>query len=229
VRSRNACAIVFGLLPTASCLLDWDSVKSGYGGDGSTMPSDAGDAAPKEACTPQLVINELKADGTSPSDEYVEIYNLSACAAPLTGYTLYYSSAAGSAPFLIWTGTDADTIDGNGYFILCGDGFTPAGMVHYARWQNLMSPPNGILSKNGGGVGLFDAQQKAIDGVAYATLMTTTHPFIHPKTLPDGGPAIAAPNPPTGQSISRLPNGSNSDVNAIDFKVTANMTPGAQN
>lgn len=228
MRFRNALAVVIGFLPTASCLLDWNSVKDGYGADG-TMPGDGGDSGPKEACTPQLVINELKADGTSPSDEYVEIYNLSACAAPLTGWTLYYSSAAGSAPFLIWTGIDADTIDANGYFVLCGDGFTPPGMVHYARWQNLMSPPNGILSKNGGGVGLFGPAQQVIDGVAYATLMTTMHPFIHPKMLPDGGPALAAPNPPSGQSISRLPNGANSDVNAIDFKVTANMTPGASN
>jgi hypothetical protein len=229
VRFRKSFVVaIVALLPTASCLLDWNSVKDGYGADGSSA-SDANDSGPKEACISQLVINEIKADGTSPSDEYVEIHNLSACTATLTGWTLYYSSAAGSAPFLIWTGTDADTIDGNGYFILAGDGFTPPGMVHYARWQNLMSPPNGILSKNGGGIGLFNPAQQPIDGVAYATLMTTMHPFIHPKMLADGGPALAAPNPPTGSSISRLPNGANSDVNAVDFKVTANMTPGASN
>jgi hypothetical protein len=215
-------------LGTSSCLLDWQSVSTI---DASAQPMDAGDSGkPKmDACTPSLVVNELKADGTSPSDEFVEIFNLSSCTTTLTGWTLYYSSAAGSAPFLIWTGSDADTIDANGYFLLCGDGFTPANGIHFARWQNLMSPPNGILSKNGGGVGLFNPGMQLVDGVAYATLTTTTHPFIEPKTLPDGGAAMPAPNPPSGQSISRLPNGADSDVNAVDFKATANTTPGAAN
>lgn len=192
-------------------------------------PTDAGDSGVRDACTPSLVINEVKADGTSPADEFVEIYNTSSCTAALTNYTLYYSSAAGSAPFLIWTGVDVDIIDANGYFIVCGDGYTPANGVHYARWQNLMSPPNGILSKNGGGVGLFNPATNPIDGVAYATITTTMHPFIHPSKLPDGGAAPPAPNPPTNQSIARFPNGANSDNNSVDFKVLATPTPGASN
>lgn len=210
-------------------MLDWDAVRN-FGGDGGADAGvDAGDAGAADACTPLLVVNELKADGTSAADEFVELYNASSCTASLAGYQLYYSSAAGSQPFLIWTGSAADTIDGKGYFLLCGDGYTPPGGVPYARWQNLMSPANGILSKSGGGVGLFAPGPVALDAVAYATLTTTTHPFIRPQKLPDGGAATPAPNPPSGQSISRQPNGVTTDVNAADFKVTTTPTPGAAN
>ena len=68
-----------------------------------------------------------------------------------------------------------------------------------------------------------------IDGVAYATISTATHPFIRPAKLPDGGASTPAPNPPTGQSIARVPNGTSTDTNAVDFKVAATPTPAAAN
>jgi hypothetical protein len=66
------------------------------------------------------------------------------------------------------------------------------------------------------------------DSVAYAPITAPMHPFVRPPTAPDGGMSTPAPNPPSGQSIARTPNGVNTNVNAVDFKVAAS-TPGASN
>jgi hypothetical protein len=64
-----------------------------------------------------------------------------------------------------------------------------------------------------------------IDGVAYETLTTQTHPFIQPG---DAGSAGGAPNPPSGKSIARTPDGHNTGTNATDFQI-ATPTPGFSN
>jgi 5'-nucleotidase len=230
--SRVLTAFLLALLP--SCVLDWsglrDRADASSSGDDSGADTGAADVAPDTAsCVPKLVINELKADGVSANDEFVEIYNDATCTASLLGYTIQYSSATGSAPNTSWTGTADDTIDAKGYFLVGGDGFTPPANTKAKKWTSIAFPMSGLLSKNGGGIGLFGPSSKLLDAVAYATLSTPTHPFIRPATLPDGGASTPAPNPPTNQSISRVPNGATTDVNAVDFKVTAAPTPGAAN
>lgn len=212
------------------CVLDWNALRGGAEDSGADAGDDtAADTTPP--CTPRLVINELKADGTTASDEFVELYNDATCAASLQGFTLLYSSQSGSSPLLVWTGAAEDIIGARGYFLLTGEGFTPpATAAPVRKWQNLSAPANGILSKNGGGVGVFAPQSGnlLVDGVAYATISTPAHPYIRPPKLPDGGAATPAPNPPSGQSIARLPNGATTDTNAVDFKVAA-PTPGSPN
>jgi hypothetical protein len=237
VRSRLALALGIGALTALSslsaCILDWKALRGGADDSGADDSGDGGPTdtgPPLEACTPKLVINELKADGVSSADEFVELYNSASCTASLQGYAMQYSSQAGSTPLTIWNGAIDDIIEGNGYFLLIGEGFTPPPNAHVRHWQNLNSPANGILSKSGGGVGLFAPQagNVLIDAVAYATISTPTHPFIRPAKLPDGGASTPAPNPPTNQSIARIPNGASTDTNATDFKVAA-TSPGAPN
>jgi hypothetical protein len=213
-----------------SCILDWKSLREIDAGAGTDAQADGGVDAPPDTsgCNPKLVINELRADGVTANDEFVEIYNDATCTASLAGYTIQYSSASGSQPVVAWTGAADDIIDAKGYFLVIGDGFTPPMNVRVKHWTSIAFPQSGLLSKTGGGIGLFSPQAKLVDAVAYATITASMHPFIRPPTAPDGGMSTPAPNPPSGQSISRLPNGANSDVNAVDFKVTAS-TPGASN
>ena len=239
MRSRIALLSIVLLAP-ASCLLNWDSLREPVDSDASDVfvddspvndvvddASDAGIDAPP--CNLQLLINEVQADGIQgPSDEFVEIRNSASCGGSLNGYQLRYSSAGGSAPLQIWMGQPGDSIGKagpNGYVILGGMAFqAPDGGNLIGR---ISTDLNGSLSKNGGGVGLFGPPPNApfIDGVAYETLTTATHPFIRPI---DAGAAGGAPNPPSGKSIARTPDGHNTSTSATDFQI-ATPTPGFSN
>jgi len=240
VRSRIALLSIVLLAP-ASCLLNWDSLREPVDLDGSDdvvvdtpvnddAANDASDAGPDAPpCNLQLLINEVQADGLQgPSDEFVEIRNGASCGGSLNGYQLRYSSAGGSAPLAIWTGQQGDGIGPagpKGYVILGGMAFqAPDGGNLIGR---ISTDLNGSLSKNGGGVGLFGPPPNStfIDGVAYETLTTQTHPFIRPS---DAGSAGGAPNPPSGKSIARTPDGHNMGVSATDFQI-ATPSPGFSN
>ncbi len=243
MRSRLA-ALLVALVPAAGCVLDWDSLRPLDGGAGDAgdeaAPEDAGgdttlDAgedvvtadADAGACSIVLTINELQADGSQgPSDEFVELRNASACGGSLEGYELRYSSATGSAPYPIWDGQAGDTIAAHGYVTVAGQAFQNTNNL-VGRFANGL---NGVLSKNGGGVGLFGPDKLLVDSVAYETLNQSTakHPFVQPPSQPDGGASPGAPNPPPGQSIARTPDGADTHVSAVDFQV-ASPSPGASN
>ncbi len=240
----GACALA---VAPAGCLLNWDSLRPPDGGDfdvqtddSPSPPPDGGDAGPADAsdggqpgdaCSLQLLVNELLADGLQgPSDEFVEIRNGAPCGGSLLNWGLRYSSASGSSPMQLWTGQAGDSIGpagSKGYVILGGYAFqTPDGGTVIGRISNDL---NGSLAKGGGGVGLFDPQGTLIDSVAYATLTTTSHPFIQPLNAPDGGPSQPAPNPPSGKSIARTPDGVQTHSSANDFQIANVPTPGASN
>ena len=74
------------------------------------------------------------------------------------------------------------------------------------------------MASAGGGVGLRSAAGQLVDSVGYGS--GTTNIFV------EGAPA-AAPTP--GGSISRLPDGHDSNNNAADFSSLPPVTPGAVN
>ena len=225
----------------AGCLLDWDSLRPPDGGaddsgtelgaPGTSRPDaapDANDAGDAQTGALALTINEVQTDGPQgPSDEFVEIRNGAPCGGSLSGWGLRYSSASGSAPSQLWTGQAGDTIGPKGsagYALLGGFAFqTPDGGTVIGR---ISTDLNGALSKNGGGVGLFSPGGTLVDGVAYETLTTQTHPFIQPS---NAGSAGGAPNPPSGKSIARTPDGLDTSTNASDFQIATTPTPGFAN
>ncbi len=235
-------ALVAIALAPASCLLNWDSLREPDGGTIDTgidvmtqdvaqdvvATQDVVDAGNDQtSCQLQLLINEVQADGLQgPSDEFVELRNGAPCGGSLSNWTLRYSSAAGSSPSLLWTGQAGDTIGPagpTGYVILGGYAFqVPDGGTLIGR---ISSDLNGSLSKSGGGVGLFSPSLALVDGVAYETLTTATHPFIRPS---NAGTEGGAPNPPSGKSIARTPDGHNTNTSASDFQV-ATPSPGSSN
>jgi len=234
---------VFALGAFSACALDWDSLRptaqvdsgvdasdDGGGDEGDGGSDDALDAATDatdaSTCQLQLLVNEVQVAGPQgASDEFVELLNLADCAGPLANYVLRYSSASGSNPYPIWTGT-TETIEAHGYVVMAGKNFQGTTNL-VARFAG--DTGNGVLAATGGGVGLFGPDLLMIDSVAYEVITTKTHPFVRPSAAPDGGQAPGAPNPTSGKSIARTPDGQNTNTNATDFKLTATPTPGAAN
>lgn len=176
------------------------------------------DVPAMDACVPVLVINEVRATGAmSASDEFVEIYNAGSCEAVLAGWRLRYAAASsdgGTTPSQYWLGVAADRIPAGGYIVIPGSGYTGGG-------PTTMTGLSSGLGGTGGGVGLYAPDGTLVDRVAYMNAMSF-NPFVEPS----GGTPAA--NPPAGQSIARVPNGTDTNNNAMDFMVRAS-TPGMEN
>ncbi len=149
-----------------------------------------------------LVVNEIayKSD-SSDDDEFVELYNPTASDVSLSGFQVLYASASGS-PTPAWTGASGDTIKKGGYFVLGG-----------AKFSGSSSGKLGTaLGAKGGSITLTDGGA-TLDLVGWGT-----------SQLAEGAAAPAD----ASTSLSRIPDGSDSDDNATDFVVGA-RTPGAKN
>jgi hypothetical protein len=128
----------------------------------------------------------------------------------LTGWTLKYSSASGSNPATRWTGTPTDTLAPGGFFVIGGASFSGT------KQGTLTSG----LAATGVGVGLHDPSNVLVDAVSYQPLSTPSHPYT------EGSPAL---NIPEDKSAARIPDGSDTNDNSVDFDVPATRTPGAVN
>lgn len=232
MRSRVALlAAALTLSAASACVLDWASLRGAAtvdsGVDAGDDAADASDDVVDEpTCILQLLVNEVQVAGPQgASDEFVELLNLADCAGSLAGYELRYSSAGGSNPYVVWTGT-TETIEAHGYAVIGGKNFqTTTNLV--ARFTGDVG--NGVLAASGGGVGLFGPDLLMTDSVAYELLTTKSHPYVRPSAAPDGGQAPGAPNPASGKSIARTPDGQNTNTSASDFVLVATPTPGAAN
>ena len=170
--------------------------------DSSVIPDDA------SSCTKKVVINELRTDGATASDEFVELYNPSACAVALAGWSLKYESKAGSAGPAGYTFTGGDSIAANSYYLIASATFVGK------KDATLMTG----FAATDGQVGLLDGTMKVVDAVAYGAV-----------TAGDYREKSPAPSPVSGKSIGRLPNGTDTDSNSADFKALSSSSPGVAN
>jgi hypothetical protein len=211
-------------VPNGSCItiksatfnVSWPAAGAGdMGGapppDLSQTPVDSGSGPPGDGgitgCHP--VINEVQIAGASASDEWVEIYN--PCGTDLTGWKLVYRSAnnnKGSADTTLYTFTK----NPGQYALVVGSGYQGT-VTADATFSS------GGLSGTGGAVGLRDGAGRLSDSVAYKTLNVANN-FTE---------VAPAPNPPSGQSIARTPNGTDNNNNSMDFKIATTPTPKAAN
>ncbi|MSP59918.1 MAG: lamin tail domain-containing protein [Myxococcales bacterium] len=156
------------------------------------------------SCTPR--VNEVQVAGASATDEWVELFNPCVQAVNLNGWKLVYRSTnnnAGMADTTIYTFTE--TIAAGAYFLIVGDGYV--GMKD--------ATASGGLAAAGGAVGLRDPIGFVVDSVAYEVLAVANN-------LTEKAPA---PNPPASQSIARTPNGTDTNDNSKDFKLTVKPSP----
>jgi hypothetical protein len=151
------------------------------------------------------------------ADEFVEIYNAGSCDVALQNYTIRYASATGSTASIRYTFVAGDHIPPGGYVVVGGQGYpgTPIGRFVGST---------GVLAGSGGAVGIFAPDSTRLDSVAYVAA-TASNPLVEPQPP---GTGVPAPNPPADQSISRIPNGRDTDNNGADFQVRT-PTPGAAN
>jgi hypothetical protein len=191
-------------------------------------PPDASapDAAPPSdgGCVPRIVINEVQSRGAAAGDEFIELFNAGTCAVNLSGWTLQYlaaSATAGATGSVKWTGTAGQTL-APGQLALLRSGViaAPAATV-----LDLGTVAAGLGLADSGGVGLFNGTAR-IDSVAYqqmgGTMVSATHPHL------EGMPATS---PPSGGnvSISRVPNGADTNANQTDFQPRTTGSPGVAN
>jgi Lamin Tail Domain/Collagen triple helix repeat (20 copies) len=159
-------------------------------------------------------VNEF-ATGTSASatDEFVEVVNAGPSSTDVGGYKLAYRSGAGTSEVTLATIPDGTTLAPGAFYLLGGSGYGGAKPANQSFSQ--------ALAASAGGIGLRDAIGKLVDSVGYGT---ATNAFVeaHPAPAP---PATAVP----GSSDIRLPDGADTDDNAVDFTVSATPTPGSPN
>lgn len=158
---------------------------------------------------PALRINEvMTGTSTAAANEFVEIVNAGSAPADLSGYRLVYRSATGTTDVTLATVPSATSLAAGARYVFGGSAFTGAASQSFSTG----------LAANGGGVGLRDPAGQLVDSVGYGSGTS--------NGLVEGAPASA---PPAGQSISRVPDGQDTNDNAADFSVTASPTPGAAN
>jgi hypothetical protein len=161
-----------------------------------------------------VTINEIQTGtGGSASDEWVELHN--DCPQPIdtSGWKLVYESATGSTPLTYYTFATGAQIGANGFFLIVG--------ASYSGSATADGQLSGGLKNVGGGVGIEDATGTFADRVAWGA--STTDGMI--EDLPAAAPGDSTPP----RSIARSPDGSDSERNQLDFRVTSTPTPRAPN
>ena len=156
----------------------------------------------------KLVVNEIDYDQVgADADGFVEIYNASTGAADLAGHALVFVDGADGEEYLRKPLTG--TLAAGAYLVVAAD------------------------AQNGGpdGVVLLNGDKQLLDALSYegaitaATIDGSTYDLVEGTLLPA---TVADSNTAVG-SLSRLPNGSDTDDAAADWAFTTTPTSGTAN
>jgi len=152
---------------------------------------------------PPVKVNEVQTgSAASAAEEFVVLYNPSASAAGLTGWTLVYRSEKGTADSVLARLTGL-AIAPRGYLLLATDA--------YGGPRD--GPLSGTMAAAGGSVGLRDPTGALVDAVGYGT---AANALVETS---------AAPVPEPGKSIGRRTAGQDTNNNAADFRVESPPSP----
>lgn len=176
--------------------------------DTASAPTDTTPPAVTSGC--KLLINEVQTgDGSTGSADFVEIFNACSSSAAIGDHKLVYHSASGTSDIALFTFASGTSIPANGFLVLAGSGYTGSSDGKLASG----------LATGGASIALEDGSGAVLDSMGYGT---GTGTFVE-------GSAAAAPGDTTpAKSLSRVPNGTDTNDNASDFKV-GTPTPGAAN
>jgi hypothetical protein len=153
-----------------------------------------------------IKINELKTDGTTAHDEFVELHNKGA-QADISGCKLVYRTGNGVSDVLLGTVPAGTTIPANGFYLFGGSDYAGVGV---AVADQRFSVDLGTLD---GGLALRYPSGGIIDLVGYGS---PTNGFFE---------TVASPRPASGQSVGRDAESADTDRNSSDFHVIASPTP----
>jgi Lamin Tail Domain/Collagen triple helix repeat (20 copies) len=185
------------------------SLSIAYGSDGTATISCATGGG-----SAVLRINEFMTGTTgSAADEFVELVNVGAGAADLSGYKLVYRSGAGTSDVSLATIPSGTTLGAGGFYLFGGSAYAGS------------PPPDQSfstgLASTGGGLALRDASGTIVDSLGYGNAVNA---FVR------GAPAPAPPAAaPPGNSDVRLPDGHDTGNNSADFSVSTTPTPRGAN
>lgn len=174
---------------------------SSTGSDTGAPGDDAG------SCTKNVVINELKTDGTNLNDEMIELYNPSSCAVPLGNWELKYQSGGGGTGPAGHKFATGDSIAANSYLVVAPVGAPKSD-----------APLTTGMAKDNGQIGLLDESGTLVDAVAYGAVTAGSY-----------REGQSAPTPPTSGSIGRSPNGADTNNNKTDFTTFPTPSTGVAN
>lgn len=198
--------------------------------DGGPAPRDGGvmgrDGGPQMG-GPQLVINEVDYDQPgADSAEFVEIYNAGNAAADLTNIELRHVNGSNNTEYRSTALSGAGmTLPAGGYLVIGNAGVTVPMGVPFITLAN-----NGLQNGAPDGLALIDASNGTLlDALSYEGSITaaTLTGFMGTYNLVEGTAATASD---TGDgSMSRLPNGSDTNDADTDWGFVMVPTPGAAN
>ncbi|HEX8546040.1 MAG TPA: lamin tail domain-containing protein [Cytophagaceae bacterium] len=158
----------------------------------------------------QIKINEFMTGGKEKaSEEFIELYNPTDIAINLKGWKILYRSSAGK--------NETELFTWKGDFLLKPKDFFIAASEEFPGKKNGKLKDN--LSGTSGAIGLRDSKDSLRESVAYGKV-NADNIFIEKS-------ACDAPNKAT--SMSRLPDGKDTDDNSLDFVNTKTPTPGDLN
>ena len=164
----------------------------------------------------EVLLSAMNGTTEQTTNEYVEIYNSCSTPIDIKGWSLDYRSvgnnSSGSNADIVLVADLNKTIAGGAYLLWAGVEYTGSKDGALAN----------SLADAGGGVALVDGSGTLVDSVSYGPVVAS-HNFTEGTAAPLPPPAKSP-----GKSISRIPNGADTNENAIDFQVT-DPTPKAQN
>ena len=177
-----------------------------------------------------VVINELIYDpsGTDGGHEWIELYNTTEDAVDVSGWGVQ----TGTSSFLTKGVFSSGTVIASGGYLLIGEEEVEIALGIVPDLVTSLGMGNGSSSIDG--VRLIDCDSVTLDTVLYG-VSTDDDGNFDPDTVgsweDDNGvsPTSFAPKVVGGQSISRSPNGVDSDQSGIDFQTTVNPSPKAEN
>ncbi|WP_394823965.1 M4 family metallopeptidase [Pendulispora albinea] len=176
----------------------------------------------------RLVINEVEYDEVGDdTQEFVEIYNAGGLPVNLSGYSLYLVNGIDDTSYSIVDLSGAASLNPGQYLVVGSRGVTVPTGVKKINFQGLRDQiqngaPDGLALVNGTTV---------VDALSYEGVITTAQlPGIEGTVnLVEGARTTASDSNTVVRSLSRLPNGVDTNNAASDWKATPNVTPGAAN
>jgi hypothetical protein len=178
-----------------------------------------------------LVINEVDYDNVgTDTDEYVEIYNGTGAPVNLSSYSLVLVNGSNNASYLTIPLGPAGTLAAGQYLVVASSTVVvPATALRI----NFVAASNNVQNGSPDGMALVNTVTNTlVDALSYEGPMTmATIAGLGTVSLVEGTvlPVAVADSNVMAGSLSRKPNGSDTNDAATDWAFTTTLTPGAAN
>jgi hypothetical protein len=195
------------------------------------------------APTGGLIINEIDYDmpGAGDAVEFVELLNTSTAAIDLTGKALIFVNGSGTpAEYRRIDLGPAGSIPAGGYLVIGaaavtsppGTKYTPPVGSGAAQWPATDAIQNGSAGVSAPGDGLLvvdTTTMTVFDRLSYESAVTVNLTGFGSVDLFEMAAPTAGDDPTAPASMVRIPNGTDTNNSANDWRMTATVTPGLPN